>query len=75
MFDLDFTGAFIDSRRKPVDAAVEKDDDISEHRYLIGSISTMRTWRNRKKTAYKLAFKTIIVKIIENYGKAICNNV
>lgn len=42
MLNLDLTGAFIDGWRKPVDAAIEKNNGIGEDRYLIGAISAMR---------------------------------
>lgn len=54
MLDLDLAGAFIDGWRKPVDAAVEKDDDVGEDCYLIGTISAMRRGGKRKKTLASL---------------------
>ncbi len=50
MLDLDLTGAFVDGWRKPVDATIGKDNGIGEYCYLIGTISTMRRGRRRKKT-------------------------
>lgn len=54
MLDLDFTGAFIDGRRKPVDAAVEKDNDVGEDCYLIGAIGAVGRGGKRKKTSESL---------------------
>lgn len=50
MLDLNLTGAFVDGWRKPVDAAIEKNNGIGEDCYLIGTISATRRGRKRKKT-------------------------
>lgn len=42
MLYLDLTGTFVNGWRKPVDAAIEKDNNVGEDCYLIGTISTMR---------------------------------
>lgn len=74
MLDLDFTGALIDGGRKPVDAAIEKDDDIGEQRYLIGSISTVSTRRNKRNQRSKSVFEAYIVRLVIVYRKAMSNN-
>lgn len=54
MLDLDLTGAFVDGWRKPVNAAIEKDNGIGEDCYLIGTIGAMIRGRKRKKTLESL---------------------
>lgn len=50
MLDLNLAGAFVDGWRKPVDAAIGKDNGVGEECYFIGTISTIRKGRKRENT-------------------------
>lgn len=50
MFDLDLAGAFVDGWRKPVDAAIGKNNGIGEDCYLISTISAVGGGRKRLLT-------------------------
>lgn len=50
MFDLDLTGTFVDGWRKPVDAAIEKNNGVGEERYFVRTISTVKRKKAKPET-------------------------
>jgi len=62
MLDLNLASTFIDGWRKPVDAAIEKDNSIGEDGYLICSIST--AGKGKSKTFQRACQLTIEASIV-----------